>query len=462
MHSRARTLALVSTVGLLAAGLGAVPALAASPPSAPGHSTSHKVEYPTVQAAAASRAARGAAGATVRGSGQLSYGGGVDGIGVTTGTPQVYFVFWGSQWGTPTTDTNGILSLSGDSKGMAPYLQRLFKGIGTESGTSTWSGVMTQFCEGVATGATSCPATASHVGVPYAGALAGVWYDGGSAAPGTATDHEIGVEAYAALQHFKGQSGFDLRNAQFVVVSPSGTHPGGFNTGFSGPQFCAWHDYNGDTTLNGGAITSPEGDFAFTNMPYVTDLGASCGANYVNAGTAGALDGVSIVEGHEYAETITDMNPAGGWVDSSGYENADKCAWVGTGGTGGAQNVTFATGSFAMQGTYSNDTSSCLIAHAIVTNQTSVTTVTIDPLPGDTWSTPRNTTVTGPQMTGTTTGTTKTLTWSASGAPAGVSITSAGVFQGKTNRKVKTYLVTVTAKDVYGSAASYHFTWKVT
>src|SRR6478672_9329916 len=30
----------------------------------------------------------------------LSYGGGVDGIGVTSGTPKVYLVFWGSQWGT--------------------------------------------------------------------------------------------------------------------------------------------------------------------------------------------------------------------------------------------------------------------------------------------------------------------------------------------------------------------------
>ena len=48
-----------------------------------------------------------------------------------------------------------------------------------------------------------------------------------------------------------------------------------------------------------------------------------------------AIDGVTIVEGHEYAETITDQNPAGGWIDSTGYENGDKCAWVGVGGTGG-------------------------------------------------------------------------------------------------------------------------------
>jgi hypothetical protein len=69
------------------------------------------------------------------------------------------------------------------------------------------------------------------------------------------------------------------------------------------------------------------------------------------------------VMGHEYSETITDQNPAGGWTDRSGAENADKCAWKGVGGTGGAQNVAFATGSFAMQGTWSNDSNNCRISH---------------------------------------------------------------------------------------------------
>src|SRR5262245_2767259 len=36
----------------------------------------------------------------------LSYNGGVNGIGVTSGTPKVYLVFWGTQWGTAGTDAN--------------------------------------------------------------------------------------------------------------------------------------------------------------------------------------------------------------------------------------------------------------------------------------------------------------------------------------------------------------------
>jgi serine protease len=76
-------------------------------------------------------------------------------------------------------------------------------------------------------------------------------------------------------------------------------------------------------------------------------------------GASGALDGFSIVEGHEYAETITDQNPAGGWTASNGSENADLCAWKGVGGIGGAGNLATATGSFPMQGTWSNLDNGC-------------------------------------------------------------------------------------------------------
>ena len=87
----------------------------------------------------------------------LNYGGGVDGIGVTTGQEKVYLVFYGAQWGTQSTDANGDITLSGDPSGAAPYLQEFFKGVGTNG--ELWSGVMTQYCQGVAAGAQSCPAS---------------------------------------------------------------------------------------------------------------------------------------------------------------------------------------------------------------------------------------------------------------------------------------------------------------
>jgi PKD repeat protein len=296
----------------------------------------------------------------------LSFGGGVDSIGVTSGTPTVYLVFWGTQWGTQGTDSSGYTTFTGDPSNAAPYIQAWLQGLGTNG--ELWSGVMTQYCDGsqVAVGATSCPSGAPHVGYPSGGVLAGIWYDNSAPAPSQASGNQLAAEAVNAAGHFGNTTAASNRYVQYVILSPTGTHPDGFNTPSGG--FCAWHDYNGDTTLSGGgAASSPYGDIAFTNMPYVADVGASCGANFVS----NSLDGYSIVGGHEYAETITDQNPAGGWVNNTGssftgQENGDECAWISS-GQGASAMVSFSTGSFAMQSTWSNDTNRCDISHPIVT-----------------------------------------------------------------------------------------------
>jgi serine protease len=269
----------------------------------------------------------------------------------------VYLVFFGSQWGTQGTNGNGDITLSGDPSGEAPYLQEMFKGLGT--GNEQWSGVMTQYCEGVAAGAQTCPARAPHVAYPHGGALAGMWVDESAASPAQATGHQLAQEAIDAATHFGNTTAADNRDASYVILSPTGTHPDGFDTQ-SGQDFCAWHDWNGDTTLSGGAAPSPDGDVAFTNMPYVTDAGVNCGASFVRSGSAGKLDGVSIVAGHEYAETITDQNPAGGWVDLGGEETADKCAWIPPkpATAGSAAVLQLSTGAFAMQSVWANNANS--------------------------------------------------------------------------------------------------------
>src|SRR6266480_682117 len=324
-----------------------------------------------VRPADAAHKERGSVGATepaiaaaATGPETLSFGGGVDSIGVTSGAPKVYLVFWGTQWGTEGTNSNGYATFTGDPRNAAPYIQAWIKGLGTNG--ELWSGVMTQYCDGsqVAVGATSCPSGAPHVGYP-SGALAGIWYDNSAASPSQASGKQLAAEAVKAAGHFGNTTQASNRYAQYVILSPTGTHPDGFNTPFGG--FCAWHDYNGDTTLSGGgAAPSPYGDIAFTNMPYVADMGASCGANFVS----NSLDGYSIVGGHEYAETLTDQNPAGGWVNNTGssftgQENGDECAWISS-GQGAAALVAFSTGSFAMQSTWSNDTNRCDISHPIV------------------------------------------------------------------------------------------------
>ena len=81
--------------------------------------------YPTVEIAQARRAARAGQSATP----PLSYHGGVNGIGVTTGPPKVYLVFWGSQWGTQ--NPPGSFHFTNDAAGVAPRLQALFNGLGS-------------------------------------------------------------------------------------------------------------------------------------------------------------------------------------------------------------------------------------------------------------------------------------------------------------------------------------------
>jgi hypothetical protein len=281
----------------------------------------------------------------------LIYRGSVNGSGVTIGRPRVYLVFWGSQWGSATRNAAGDTVLSGDPNGAAPYLQRFFRGLG--SGGETWSGVMTQYCQGVAAGATSCygpfGTSFQHVGYPTGGALAGVWADSSAPAPAQATHDQIAAEAIAAAQHLGLTSPAANRSVQYDILSPTGTSPDGFPAGF-----CAWHS----------STPSAYGDIAFTNMPYVTDSNG-CGISSVNAGSAGVLDGFSIVNGHEYAETITDQHPGDGWLTASGAESGDPCAWLGTGG-GRIQDIVLTTGTFAVQGIWSNSAGGCEISHPVI------------------------------------------------------------------------------------------------
>jgi hypothetical protein len=384
----------------------------------------------------------------------LNYGGGIDGIGVTTGHEKVYLVFYGSQWGTQGTDSSGNVTLSGDPSGQAPYLQKLMKGLGTNS--ELWSGVMTQYCDGVAAGTQSCPATSSsHVAYPSGGALSGVWVDESAASPSAATGHQLGVEAVNAAAHFGNTTAAANRNAQYVIISPHGTNPDNWLTN----GFCAWHDYNGDSTLSGGPVSSPYGDIAFTNLPYITDAGASCGQNFVNSN--GTLDGVSIVAGHEYAETITDQNPPGGWTDASGEEDGDKCAWITPGTSGGSFDLSTATGTFAMQTTWANDGSSgngaCEASHPIIGNGGSGNIVTVNN-PGNQAGTAG--TAASLQIGASDSASGQTLTYSATGLPAGLSVSSSGLISG-TPTTAGTYTVTVTAADTTGARGSATFTWTV-
>jgi hypothetical protein len=385
----------------------------------------------------------------------LSYGGGIDGIGVTSGHMKVYLIFYGTQWGTQSTDANGNAKFSNDTAGAGPVAQQMFKGIGT--GNELWSAELTQWCDGpnVAVGATSCPANAAHIPYQAGGVLSGVWYDNAAASPAAATGHQLGVEAVKAASHFGNTTPASNRYAYYVVLSPKGTNPDGYQG-----QYCAWHDYNGDTTLTGGAVASTVGDVAFSNQPYNIDSGAGCGVGFVNS--PGTLDGYTMTLGHEWQETMSDQNPAGGWTNHTGgtyngQENSDECAWLAPGTAGGAANITFGNGTYAEQASWSNDTNNCAITHPIVGGTANTVTVTN---PGSRTGTVG--TATSLQITATDSGAGTTLTYSATGLPTGLSINATSGLISGTPSAAGTFSVVAKATDNTAASGSASFTWTIT
>jgi serine protease len=294
------------------------------------------------------------------GSKLLEYGGGLTanglvGAGVTSGQPRVYLVFLGSQWGTEGTGTAGRVTFGDDPDGEAGALQTLYSGFGTDG--ELWSGTVTQYCDGVAIGATSCGSASQSIPYPTGDVLAGVWYDSSAIATSLAatgiTGHQLALETEAAATHFGNTSQAANRDAQYVMASPTGSDA----DGWSNPQtgYCAYHDDTHDPSIDGGGpVSGPI--LAFTNLPYVPDAGAACGAGSVN--DPGVLDGATEAASHEYAETLTDQfpeaTPPGGWSDAGGSEIADKCAYIAAPAAGAAYDLTLATGTVAVQGLWSN------------------------------------------------------------------------------------------------------------
>jgi serine protease len=258
---------------------------------------------------------------------QLHYEGGSAGHGVET-QPAVYLVFWGSQW--DRTDP------------YAAYEQRFFRGLYGKG--DDWTRSQNQYCEGVAVGAVDCARNRPHVGLPTrGGVLKGVWFDDSALAVPTdavvrvGSSDSVAAEAVRAAAHFHNTTAAQNRNVQYLINEPTHFDSVGF-----GALYCAYHSW----------ITSSYGQIAYADMPYLTDS-PGCGANTVNPGAAGAYDGVSIVAGHEFLETVTDPWPSTGWVDGSGMETGDKCAWK-QDMPGAMDNVHLTTGTFAVQSMWSN------------------------------------------------------------------------------------------------------------
>jgi hypothetical protein len=249
-------------------------------------------------------------------------------------TPKIYLVLWGSQWN------------NNDPSGEAGILENFYSGVGG----SSWLNSVTQYCQGVGSGTVSCSgaSTAVYAG-NQAGMLANVWADNTSTAPTHPTQSQLAAEAVRAAQYFGNTASGSNASTQYVIATATHNSASGFGT-----QYCAWHS---------STSSSSTGTVSYTNLPYITDAGASCGANFNGLGPNA---GITIVGGHEMAEAITDPFPSSGWLDSQGAENGDKCAWISS-GQGASADVTLGTGIFPVQSLWSNGFNSgaggCVISY---------------------------------------------------------------------------------------------------
>ena len=288
------------------------------------------IVHPTVEAARQTRRTQPASTSS-----NLSYHGGTsDGAAGTIGVetaPKVYLVFWGSQW------------INNDPSGEAAILENFLSGVGG----SSWLNTVTQYCQGVASGTYFCNGAGQAAG-NQTSMFAGYWYDNGTSAPSHPRQSQLASEAVRAAGHFGNTSAASNASVQYVIATAHGYSSRGFGT-----QYCAYHS----------STSSTDGDVAYTNLPYITDAGASCGANFNGLGPDA---GITIVEGHEFGETISDQFPSSGWLDSGGSEIGDKCAWISS-GQGASADVRLTTGTFPVQSLWSNafnsDAGGCVLSY---------------------------------------------------------------------------------------------------
>jgi hypothetical protein len=238
-------------------------------------------------------------------------------------TPKVYISYWGSAWAT------GFSSGGYTSAQAQTYVQDFFNNVGG----SKWNGIVTQYCQNTTVGSQTCGSGSTSI-VNGAGQLVNTWNDT-SSVPRKPRQGDILKAAQRLAAHFGVTPD---ANVTFMVFTPTHQSMSGFGT-----SWCAWH--------------SSSGSLAYAYIPYMPDAGRSCGMNFINANNSygnGYFDGFSVVAGHEYSEAETDPLPSSGWVDGSGSENADKCAWQSSSG-----NITFGSHVYAVQSTWSNSIAGC-------------------------------------------------------------------------------------------------------
>src|SRR3954453_4413094 len=163
-------------------------------------------------------------------------------------------------------------------------------------------------------------------------------YTGTNGKVGTSVTSAGHLVASSAAPSGAPQTSTILAEVAKKITNPvsNGYYPVYVDTPRGHTGYCAWHSYG---TVNGTPVT-----FGFF---FNLDGDPGCDPGDATTTHSQGLEAIANVSGHEISETLTDPRN-GGWWDSKGAENADKCAWTfhGTSNFGGEQ--------WLIQGKWSN------------------------------------------------------------------------------------------------------------
>jgi hypothetical protein len=162
---------------------------------------------------------------------------------------------------------------------------------------------------------------------------------------------DAGVKTIVSNAISSGQLGPANPNGIYFVLTSSNVAKSGFCN-----QYCGWHTY---ANIGG------------TNVQYSFVGNAnrclnSCAAQTISPNGNAGVDGMISVVAHELEEATTDPR-LNAWYDSSGAENADKCAWTfGSAQTllpsGAYYNMTVGGKNFLVQRNLQANTNKCYVA----------------------------------------------------------------------------------------------------
>jgi hypothetical protein len=227
---------------------------------------------------------------------------------VMTGTPNLYYIWYGNWTGDPNAQT--LLQTFGSSIGGSPYFNintTYYDSHGTHvSGSVHYlSGISDNYSQGTAL-----------------------------------SDSAVQNIVANALAH--GSLPTDPNGVYFVLTSQDVNETSGFCT-----QYCAWHTHG---TINGQDIK-----YGFVGNP--ARCPSACAAQTTTPNGDLAADSMANLIAHELEESVTDPD-LNAWFDRRGQENGDKCAWTfgttQTASNGSQYNMTLGSKNWLVQRNWVN------------------------------------------------------------------------------------------------------------